>query len=83
LRSRRTQHRRQGPGLVFVRWLDHFAFGLVLDRAGLGFGIGVGLRDAALVLGQEFQLVVQRLAGRTGFGRLVQLERLGHAAEQR
>jgi hypothetical protein len=86
LRSRRhEQHRRQGAGLVLVRRLDHFALGLVLDRAvRLGFGFGFRLGDTSLVLRrQELQLfVVQRLAERAGFGWLVQLERLGHAAEQ-
>ena len=83
LRSRRhDQHGRQGAGLVLVRRLDHFALGLVLDSA-VRFGFGFGLGDARLVLRQELQLfVVQRLAERAGFGRLVQLERLGHAAEQ-
>jgi hypothetical protein len=83
LRSRRPEHRRQGAGLVLVRRLDHFALGLVLDSA-VRFGFGFGLGDARLVLRrQELQLfVVQRLAERAGFGRLVQLERLGHAAEQ-
>jgi hypothetical protein len=85
LRSRRhEQHRRQGARLVLVRRLDDFALGLVLDLAvWLGFGFGFRLCDARLVLrGQELQLFVQRLAERAGFGRLVQLERLGHAAEQ-
>jgi hypothetical protein len=85
MRSRRhEQHRRQGAGLVLVRRFHHFALGLVLDRAvRLGFGLGFGLGDARLVRRQELQLfVVQRLADRAGFGRLVQLERLGHAAEQ-
>jgi hypothetical protein len=78
LRSRRhEQHRRQGAWLlvVLVRWLDH-------SPVRLGFGFGFGLRDRALVERQELQLLVQRLAERAGFGRLVELQRLGHAAEQ-
>ncbi|HWV90766.1 MAG TPA: hypothetical protein VNZ59_11850 [Burkholderiales bacterium] len=83
MRSRRhDQHGRQGAGLVLVRRLDHFALGLVLDAA-VRFRFGFRLGDARLVHRQELQLfVVQRLAERAGFGRLVQLERLGHAAEQ-
>jgi hypothetical protein len=78
LRSRRhEQHRRQGARLVLVRRLDDFALGLVLDCAvWFGFGFGFRLGDPRVVLDrQELQLfVVQRLADRAGFGRLVQLE---------
>jgi hypothetical protein len=83
LRSRCHEHRRACPGLlvVLVRWLDHPAVRLVLDRA-LQLDLGLGFGDARLVRGQELQLLVQRFAERAGFGRLVQLERLGHAAEQ-